>query len=181
MKSGLMLASSFNGGDENSRRKNNNHHAHGSVPETCHPGVRAITRYWESIHPSQGLPGRQHFDPVTIPNLLPNIRLIDVVGPPYRFRVRLTGTRLTEFFGASDTDRWMDEVYPRFEATETHENYVRVCETHCPNWRIGPCHLRNRGECLEYERVQLPFASDGESVDMILIYGVFGTAGDVLR
>jgi len=181
MKSGLMLAGSFNGGDGNSGRRNNNYYAHGRVPDSCHPGVRAITRYWESIHPPQGLPGRQHFDPVAIPSLLPNIRLIDVVGPPFRFRVRLTGTRLTEFFGASDTGRWMDEIYPNFEETEPYGNYVQICETRSPNWHIGHCQLRSQSECLEYERVQLPFASDGETVDMILVYGVFGTAGDMLR
>ena len=37
-----------------------------------HPRVARLYRYWLSIHPpGGGLPGRQHFDPVDVPELLP--------------------------------------------------------------------------------------------------------------
>lgn len=175
------MANSNDSSDNKSVGKADTFFVQGGIPERCHPGITSITRYWESIHPAQGLPGRQHFDPVVIPNLLANIRLVDVVGHPLRFRVRLTGSRLSEFFGASDTGRWMDEIYPRFEKTATFENYLRVCKTRSPNWRIGRCELRGANECVQYERVQLPFATDGETVDMILIYGVFGRIGEISR
>ena len=155
-------------------------HCHGSIPADCHPGVQAITEYWQSIHPGDDLPGRQHFDPIDIPGLVANIRLVDVVGDPPRFRVRLTGTRLTEFFGSSDTGKWLDEVYTGFEQTPTFVNYMRVVETGLPGWRRGRCELRSAHDCLQYERVQLPFASDGAKVDMILVFGVFGRDGEML-
>jgi len=107
-----------------------------------------------------------------------NIRLIDAVGTPPRFRVRLTGTRLTEFFGSSDTGRWLDEIHPNFDKTPTFLSYMSVIESREPNWRRGQCELRGARHCLDYERVQIPFASDSRKVDMILVYGVFGREGE---
>lgn len=40
-------------------------------PADCEPKIRAAYDYWRRIHPAQGLPGRQHFDPANIPRLLP--------------------------------------------------------------------------------------------------------------
>ena len=139
-----------------------------------------MTDYWRSIHPADGLPGRQHFEPSDVPRLLANIRLVDVVGRPPRFRVRLTGTRLDEFFGRNATGRWLDEMYPDFQETPTYTNYMRVVETKLPNWRHGQCELRRSNDWLLYERVQLPFAADGTNVDMILVCGVFGRKGESL-
>lgn len=136
--------------------------------------MQSIVNYWQSIHPEGGLPGRQHLDPVDIPRLLANIRLVDVVGDPPRFRVRLTGTRLTAFFGGGDTGRWLDDIHHDFNQTPTCHSYMRVVETGLPNWRRGRCELGKPNNCLQYERVQLPFARDGVKVDMILICGVFG-------
>lgn len=175
------MANSVDRSDNESNRTSDACFVRGGIPDECHPGVRAIARYWESIRPARGLPGRQHFDPVAIPKLLANIRLVDVIGRPPRFRIRLTGTRLTEIFGASDTGRWLDEIFPDFAQTETFANYVRLCDTRSPNWRIGKCELLGRKEYVQYERVQLPFATDGKYVDMILIYGVFDSNGGSMR
>jgi hypothetical protein len=153
---------------------------HGGIPADCHPSVQAITDYWRSIHPDEGLPGRQHFDPIQIPRLVANIRLVDVVGDPPRFRMRMTGTRLTEFFGGGGTGQWLDEIHKNFSRTPTFESYMRVVETRLPNWRRGKCELRASNNRVLYERVQIPFASDGIHVDMILIYGVFGRDGETL-
>ncbi|MCG8548590.1 MAG: PAS domain-containing protein [Alphaproteobacteria bacterium] len=73
--------------------------AWGNVPDDCHPKVKQLIAYWHSVHTNEGLPAGRHIDPVRCPNLLANIRLIDVVGLPRRFRVRLTGERIREHFG----------------------------------------------------------------------------------
>ena len=61
-----------------------------------HPKIRRMIAHWESLAPGPGiLPGRQHFDPIQVPDLLPHIWLIDVErGPMLRFRYRLLGTAL---------------------------------------------------------------------------------------
>src|SRR5258708_36707350 len=51
--------------------------------------------YWVKIRPGGvALPGRQHLDPIEIPDLLPYFFLIDVEKEPLRFRYRVVGTTL---------------------------------------------------------------------------------------
>jgi len=55
--------------------------------------------YWLAIRPVQGLlPGRQHFDPLAIPKVMPRLWLLDVVreAGTMRFRYRLVGTKEVE-------------------------------------------------------------------------------------
>src|SRR5688572_5758180 len=55
--------------------------------------------YWLAIRPSADcLPGRQHFDPIDIPHVMPRVWLLDVVrdGDRLRFRYRLVGTKEVE-------------------------------------------------------------------------------------
>ena len=140
----------------------------GNVPEDCHELVRQIVEYWVAIRPPDGLPGRQHFDPLDVPGLLPNIRLLDVVGDQPRFRIRLMGTRLRDVFGAEQTGRWLDEVFPNLNGSVTHSELVKTVIAKTPRWRRGKPALSGERDFLDMERVYLPFARDGTTVDMIL-------------
>jgi hypothetical protein len=139
------------------------------IPETCHPKVKAILDYWLSIHPEHGLPGRQHFDPRDIPELLSNVWLIDVMQDPLRFRFRLFGTRIVEYAGEDNTGKWVDEQWPDFDA----DIFEALIETRQPSWSRGPSLFRPEKDYYELERVRLPLAQDGETVDMILALTVF--------
>ncbi|MEM9683696.1 MAG: PAS domain-containing protein [Pseudomonadota bacterium] len=142
----------------------------GNVQEDCHENIRRIVEYWTAIRPCGGLPGRQHFDPLAVPELLPNIRLLDVSGAPPRFRVRLMGTRLRDYFGIEQTGRWLDEIFPKFGESQTRAELIKTIETRVPRWRLGKPALEFDKNFLDMERVYLPFARDGERVDMILTY-----------
>lgn len=136
-----------------------------SIPQNCHPKVRAIQDYWKSVHPEGGgLPGRQHIDPVDIPNLLPNIWLIDVYRDPYRFRFRLLGTQVVDYAGEDNTGKWFDERMPDFDPTV----FIDVVENKLPSWSRGRSAMRPEKNYYELERVRFPLATDGETVDMIL-------------
>ncbi len=138
-----------------------------------HPDVRAMIDYWQSIHPERGLPGRQHFEPSSVKKYLPTIRLVDVEGPPYRFRVRLAGTEIAEFYRADHTGLWFDEFVERFEDSDTYRDLVEVVETRKPGWRRGVSRFVEDREFQSFERLILPFAKDGQKVDLLLIFTVF--------
>lgn len=141
-----------------------------SIPEECHPKVRAIHDYWRSKHPTGGgLPGRQHIDPIDIPQLLPNIWLIDVKRNPYRFRFRLVGTLVVDYAGEDNTGKWFDEQLPDFDPSV----FIDVVESGRPSWARGRSKMRPEKDYYELERVRLPLASDGKTVDMILSLTVF--------
>lgn len=139
------------------------------IPDTCHRKVRAIYDYWKSVHPKTGLPGRRHIEPVDIPELLPNIWLIDVRRNPYRFRFRLLGTTVVGYAGEDNTGRWFDERWPSYDPSV----YIDVVETGEPSWSRGESKMRPEKNYYEMERVRLPLAADGKTVDIILALTVF--------
>lgn len=140
------------------------------IPDTCHPKIRQIVAYWRKIHPADGvLPGRQHLDPIDIPALLPNVWLIDVSREPLRFRFRLIGTAVVEYAGEDNTGKWFDEAMPNFDP----KVFVDLAETGEPSWARSPSRMRPYKEYRELERVRLPLARDGKTVDMILCLTVF--------
>jgi hypothetical protein len=148
------------------------------VPSDCDPGVRAAVEYWLSIKPETGLPGRQHLDPVDIPQLLPNVWLIDVCRDPLRFVFRLVGTGVVGFFGSDPTGRDLSEVFDNFEQTIAYLDFRRVAEERRPRWRRGKPVLFHLKNINRLERVYLPLARNGEDVDMIFCLSVFGAEGE---
>jgi hypothetical protein len=124
--------------------------------------------------PADGLPGRQHFDPMASPQLLPNVWLIDVHRDPFRFWRRLVGSRIEEFAGRSLVNGWVaDGMDDENRQLGVHKNLVDVVMTGQPSWRRGKPMIRYEKGYSELERIYLPLAQDGETVDMILAMSLF--------
>lgn len=136
-----------------------------------HPKVAALHAYWRSLcSPERRLPGRRDFNPLSVSALLPNIWLIDVAREPLRFRYRLIGTRIVDTLGGERTGQWLHEAHPEFDLSAPQfAHYTYVVETRQPSWRRGKPMLMSYVErCMELERIFLPLAEDGTTVDVIL-------------
>jgi hypothetical protein len=139
------------------------------VPPSCSPKIRAIHEYWLSIHPApEVLPGRQHVDPLAIPALLPWVWLVDVQRSPLRFRQRLTGTEQVRAMERDVTGMWIDEAFPKFLSSPAYPQFVACVEQAQVQYRRGPGLFHLAKEFLSVERVLLPLARDGRTVDMLL-------------
>jgi hypothetical protein len=139
-----------------------------------HPRAKRLYRYWRSIHPRPGLlPGRQHFDPVAVPELLPGISLLDVTHDPFRLRYRLCGTAVVGVIGREVTGRWLDEAHSDRDATA---DYIARCRQlvreAAPSWSKAPPRLWRQSDVALVESLLLPLARDGRTVDMLCAYGV---------
>ncbi len=145
----------------------------GNIPERCHANIRAIAEYWRSIHPVTGLPGRQHFDPVDVPRLLPYVRLVDVLDNPPKFKIRLMGTRTVEFYENDFTGFWYHDAFPNFPGSEAESSMIDTVRFGRPNWCKGAPAFFHAKDYKNAERVVLPLATDGRDVDMLLIVHVF--------
>lgn len=132
----------------------------------------ALKRYWQAIHPPNGLPGRQHFDPLAVPSLLPWLILVDVARDPLRFRYRLIGTAHVDSLGFNPTGRWFDEAHPNFGETSACREFVAVVERGEPAYYRGPLTFVTTKAYLEIERLTLPLARDGKTIDMLLCIAV---------
>ncbi len=141
----------------------------GSLPEDCDPRLKQIHAYWESIRPSPDLlPGRQHFDPVDVPRLLSWIWLANVERDPLRFRYRLTGTEHVMAMNGDYTGRLVGEKNPDFLTTPQGTHYVAAVEQGIVGYFSGKPTVYTNLNHSWFERVLLPLARDGKTVDMLL-------------
>lgn len=151
------------------------------LPKECHSKISGIFEYWSSIPRASGLPARRQVDPIDIsPKLLPNIMLIEPDGVPPRFRFRLLGTGITRFAGRDNTGKWMHQLYDDFEGNLSHQALCRVVRDGVPDYRSGrPVNVK-LGDWVYVERIYLPLAENGRTVDMILGLTVFqNTQGQI--
>ena len=148
-----------------------------------HPGLTALSSiarrvsdrklakfidYWKSIHPADRLPSRADFDPMAIPDLLPQIVLMDVEDNPRRFRFRVFGSELVDAFEHDFTNLYTDEIPSRFRDTVSIRQRFEVAETGLPIYYVGNPSLGFTYDFAPVEIVHLPMARDGETPDMII-------------
>jgi hypothetical protein len=138
-----------------------------------HPKVRALYDLWRGLRPDGTLPGRRDFDPVVVPRLLPNIWLVDVQAQPMRFRYRLLGTAVVFAMGRDLRGSWFDDAHPEFAGSPFAEELVAVANERAPRHHRGPPFVRHIRDVAGLERIILPLAADGVTVDMLLCLTVF--------
>ena len=136
-----------------------------------HPLLARFFDYWLGIHPATGgLPGRQHFDPLDIPQVMPRLWLLDVVrgGERPRFRYRLVGTREVDTLQREVTGRWFDDVHPRLkESPSLLERYWHIADVGCATYRTGKVLFDHKREHALVENCIVPLAQDGVTVDIL--------------
>ncbi|MGF1630245.1 MAG: PAS domain-containing protein [Kiloniellaceae bacterium] len=140
---------------------------HDPAPDSIdHPGLRALYAYWEGCRAGRLLPGRRDLDPLDIPQLLPNIMLIDVASE-VDMRYRLVGTALVGRMGRDITGLRVQDCYPGRNWEKILADYLYAIRKRRPCLRRdvagGPS-----SQSLADLRLLLPLAGDGERVDMLL-------------
>lgn len=130
--------------------------------------------YWSEKKRLRGrLPGRQDIDPLDLKGLLRWIWLLDVERTPsLRFRFRLLGTAHVQAMGRDVTGRYLDEAFPEINNSASLEDYVSVARSGKASYRYGAAQY-HVPEYRMIERLMLPLAGDGETVDMILAITVY--------
>jgi hypothetical protein len=146
-------------------------------PAEAHAKIVAIHHYWQKAAPGAGLlPGRQHIDPLDIPKLLDHVWMVDVVGEPKRFRIRLIGGQVGRPGSSVKRGDFVDEF---LDATgkEMVLGHLLACATSGkPVWYRGKGFLPRSREAFELERIFLPLAEDGRVVGILLCLTVYYTS-----
>lgn len=140
----------------------------GNIPEDCHPKVQALVAYWRSIHPAEGLPGRQHFEPCDIPTLLASLYLIDICSQGSALTFRLMGTRLVDLFEQDYTGQPFENAYDSGKRSNAYRDIQARIRDKQPRWHKAPGYFMKGRDHLTLERVVLPLARDGSTIDMVL-------------
>jgi hypothetical protein len=148
------------------------------LPADCDPRLRRLYDHWLSLRPAAGgLPGRQHMDPAAIRDLLPWIWMVDVERNPLRFRYRLLGTEQVHAMERDFTGRFLDEAHPSFVASVSYPQYVAAAEHADIGYRRGPPVFHLTKDYVAIERLLLPLAKDGATVDVLLAITIYSSAG----
>ena len=128
---------------------------------------------WLDRRKSGGLPARASFDPLDMRKLLGRIVIVDVLSEPQRFRFRLVGTEWVTRFGFDPTNTFVED-FPRVQSRA----FIKDVMSKAVQERV-PLMVRRsviiEGQYFRYGMLLLPLASDGKSVDMIMIGFEFPT------
>lgn len=134
---------------------------------------------WLAIKPAEGLPGRQHFDPLDIAGILSRVWMLDVLRDPLRYRYRLAGTKEVETLQREVTGLMFDDVHPHLRGeSEAYGRFAEIAQRGVATYRRGRVVAVHHKEHLDVENCMVPLARDGRTVDIILacsvLYGLNG-------
>lgn len=136
-----------------------------AMPTT--PVTQGLLAYWQSKLNGCAAPRREDILPEELGHLLPWIILVDVVGEPPRFRIRLAGTGVVREYGSEVTGTFVDEMdlgAARDRALDDYRRAARECRPVVGTFDFK----KGDGRWISYERIALPLSADGKRVNMLL-------------
>jgi hypothetical protein len=145
----------------------------GTDTSSWNPKVARFFAYWLALKPQQGLPGRQHFDPLAIPDLMPRVWMLDVLREPLRYRYRLVGTKEVETLQREVTGMFFDEVHAHpHDKRETYGRFSEAVNGQIASYRKGNLVAIHKQEHVLVENCLVPMARDGRTVDLLIGFSV---------
>lgn len=148
----------------------------GAEPPAIHPRFTELARYLKEVAPEGRLPGRQHFDPCAFPGLLSLLNLVDVERQhgEMHFRYRLVGEEQDRAAGRRIKGLIVEEAVVPELVPRINGNMRKVVEDRVPVYDRFPMPHPDR-QFIDSQRMYYPLASDGETVDTILILNGYDT------
>ncbi|HMA13327.1 MAG: PAS domain-containing protein [Bacteroidota bacterium] len=145
-----------------------------SADQIASPRLRQLYDYWQSKRRGGRLPRRADIDPAEIPQLMPNLLLVDIEQNPFRVRYRLVGTQIVEATGFEFTGKYLDEIVLPDDEGPFVESYQLAAERKAAvlariKWRLD---AETTGE---YDACFLPLSEDGVTVDKVLAMECYDT------
>lgn len=129
-----------------------------------------VEDYWRARCYSAGhgaIPRRRDIDPAALGKLLPNIFLLDVVGPSKRLRWRLVGSAISFREGGDPTGRWVEDTLASDQATLLQQFADATIRERRPTCHSGRwCDSADRYQVLA--RLLVPLSEDGSVVSTLL-------------
>jgi hypothetical protein len=136
-----------------------------------HPLFLPAHRYWQSLAQDR-LPGRKDLDPVAIPELLPNIMLLDVLEGGRDFRYRLAGTEVEHNFGTSIKGLLLGDIVQAFPSIMPILEVKRRCVATASPYACDAAVFTHFGTKKQVYCFAMPLADDGRTVSQIFAIGI---------
>lgn len=130
--------------------------------------LKRLYAYWCERRGAKRYPSRADIDPVDFGFALGLVSLIEVQGPPLRFRYRLVSTKLTEHLGYEMTGKFVDEIPPSETRAYTEASYKEALARRTPVFVHDTVLLD--GWLWTHETLVLPLSADDATINMLMIY-----------
>ena len=140
--------------------------------------------YWRQRRRDGGLPARRDIDPTEFPKrLLPRIAIIaaEPADGGFRYRYRLAGTEIAQRAGRDPTGKTFDELYQGDYLETARALYDELRGTARPHFSQRTYPLADGESYLRYDRLILPLAADGRTVDQFLLLIVVVEQGGAIH
>lgn len=138
--------------------------------------LRGLFEYWRGKCRGRTMPARRDIDPIEMKRWLGNLMLVEYPEDATQYRVRLDGTNIVQFYGASREGKGIEAMTSEEERRVVLPQYMLVLE------RKQPAYYESEFETSEgirtfQRKLLLPLSDDGERVNMILVGLYFDRAG----
>jgi hypothetical protein len=155
-----------------------------ALPEIENPLIQKALNIWESTRGLHTMPSRAAMSPRVMSGLLRNTVLVRVIGRAEEFEFRIVGDAIVQAQGASlqgMTMAQVDLVLPGYGAM-LQSVYLNTYNARAPlafrGWYVRDAD----GRSMFHESLVMPLGDDGETVDHILVVGVYAMQpGQILR
>ena len=137
-----------------------------SGPE--HPTLRELHAYWLAKRGQHAAPPKSAINPGDLKSLLSHIGLVDVVGTPPRFHIRLFGTSLASAYGEDITGKNRDDL-DLSGASQQIRVFLERAVLECQPQSFRAQYTKATGRYLKYEQINLPLSDDGTVVNRLLV------------
>lgn len=133
---------------------------------TLEPKLQRLLEYWEAKRLGREMPARSDIDPSDIPDLLPNIYLIDVSYDPNVFRFRLAGTEIVRLFCEEVSGKTIDQLATVALRSLLRSQYEEVIDARAPI--ADEDAFVHRRKSYSYNWLLMPLSAGGRVVDMLM-------------
>lgn len=136
-----------------------------------HPEHRTLLDYWQRARAGAEVPLRSSFDPADVPQLLPRVALIEAAERDggLAFRYRLAGTEISARAGRDPTGKWFEDLYEGNYLERANQTYLGLIESRTPHFSQRVYPISEGCGSLRYDRLILPYSSDGSAVDRFVL------------
>ncbi len=135
-----------------------------STLQTNSRGADLGLRYWEERRRDRCLPSRADIDPLDIPDLLPQVFLVDVGREPLDFRYRLVGTQIVRHSAADYTGKSLHDLPEQCPPSRIWSLFQRVVEERRPfSAEVPYIHIPGKSVAM----LATPLSDDETTVNMI--------------
>ena len=130
---------------------------------------RWLLKFWTQHLDGARVPRWQAVKPDSLASMADNLSFLDVSGDtPPRFLIRFHGHMVAKVYGSTDCrGRPLDEVVRPERIDSGLAPYVHAAQSGTPVYTIEDV-SDAAGRVIQFERLLLPFAGDGKTVDRIL-------------